>query len=156
MGVTVDKSSVDKLLARLQAQKEAINTAIVDALAGVGEYVSDKIRSGELSSWINDTGSLRSSVGYAVARRGKIVRMSDFATILNGSEGSRKGRERIAEAAAEYSTYDYVLIIIAGEDYAVYVEAVENKVVLSSGWLYIKKELVEILRSKVQEAMRGI
>lgn len=154
--MTVQKDSMQKLLSRLDAQKEAFETATVDALSQTGEYVSEQIRNGNLSNWNDDSGSLRSSVGYAVAHRGQIVRMSDFTAVLNGAEGSRKGRELVKEIASEYSTFDYVLILVAGEDYAVYVEAIENKIVLSSGWLYIKKELTNVLRQKIHEAMSGI
>ena len=58
--------------------------------------------------------------------------------------------------ASQYAHCDYTLIIVAGEEYAVYVEAVENKIVLSSGWLYIKKELPKVLRERVKQALQKI
>lgn len=156
MGVSVQKDSVERLMTRLTAAKNAVNNAIVDAFASVGDDVTTQIRDGRLSNWNDDTGSLRSSIGYVVARRGEIVRMSGFETVLQGADGSRKGKEKAAQLASEYSMFDYILIIIAGEEYAVYVESVENKVVLSSGWLYIKKELVNVMNAKIQAALSNL
>lgn len=156
MGFVVTSDSLKKTLDRITKAKETIHDAIVDALADVGEYLTEQIRNGNLSEWLNDTGNLRSSIGYAVGKRGKTVRISDFDVVLDGSEGSQRGKELAEKLVDDYSSYDYTLILVAGEEYAVYVEAIENKIVLSSGLLYIQKELIGILRERINEALQRI
>lgn len=152
----IEQSSLDRTLARLDKAVEVTEAAIEDVLAEVGEYVSNGIRNSELSSWIDHTGNLRSSVGYAVIKRGQVVRMSDFNMILNGADGVEKGKQSIAEAAAQYAQYDYVLVIVAGEEYAVYVEAIEGKAVLSEGYIYIERNLPKLLKERVKQALKSL
>lgn len=151
--MNVRQDSFEGLLAGLASVKEEISNAIADVFANVGEYVINGIRSGELSNWNNITGSLRSSIGFAVCRRGSIVRMSDFETILDGGEGSAKGRALCERLASEYAKYQYALFIVAGEDYAAYVEAVESKVVLAGGQLYIEGNIAEMLREAIKDVL---
>ena len=156
MGMRVTTSSMNQTLKRFSAAKVAINEATEDAFAEVGEYVVSQIRSGGLSDWNNQTGAMRSSIGFGVVKRGQIVRSSDFATILNGGEGSQKGRDLLSRLATEYASCEYALIIVAGVEYAVYVEAMDNKVVLSSGWFYLKRTLPSLLKQRVNQALKRI
>ena len=56
----------------------------------------------------------------------------------------------------EYAVYDYALIIVAGEDYAVYVEAIEGKVVLSSARLRTDRALPRLLKERINQALRRL
>ncbi|MBR1526830.1 MAG: hypothetical protein IJ640_09270 [Prevotella sp.] len=149
----VTSESLTKTLARFDLTAEIISQTIEDVLAEVGETVVEGIRNGELSSWINQTGNLRSSIGYAVIKRGNVVRTSDFGVILGGAEGASKGRTAITEVASQYAQYDYVLAIVAGEEYSVYVEAIEGKVVLAEGCIHIERNLPKQLKERVQAAL---
>ncbi|MBO4551409.1 MAG: hypothetical protein J5733_11825, partial [Bacteroidaceae bacterium] len=64
--------------------------------------------------------------------------------------------QSIAEAAAQYAQYDYVLVIVAGEEYAVYVEAIEGKAVLSEGYIYIERNLPKLLKERVKQALKSL
>ena len=102
-------------------------------------------------SWFNQTGNLRSSVGYVVVAHGRIVKSSDFATVLHGSEGSRAGKALAEERAKKYSN-GYALIVVAGMNYAGLVEARDNKSVLASAELLAHAEfynVMEKLRNQV-------
>ena len=156
MGMKVTKSSLDRTLSRLEAAPKLVATATEEVFCEVLADVVGRIRNGELSSWDDNTGSLRSSVGGGVCRKGRIVKTCGFDTVLNGSEGADKGRKLLSELAAKYSRYDYVLIIVAGEEYAVYVEAIDGKVVLSSGLLYMEKTLPKLLRERINKALRRL
>ena len=153
MGMNVRQDSFEGLLAGLASVKEEISNAIVGVFASIGDYVIKGIRNGELGNWNNQTGSLRSSVGFAVCRNGGIVRMSGFETILDGSEGSAKGRALCERLASEYAKYPYALFVVAGEDYAAYVEAVESKVVLAGGQLYIEGNIAGMLRDAIKDVL---
>lgn len=92
-------------------------------------------------SWIDQTGNLRSSIGYVICHNGEIIGSSSFGIIKKGAEGKKMGKEYAEELAKKYANNDYVLIIVAGMDYAVYVEAMENKDVLASTEIWLKDQI---------------
>ena len=156
MGMRVTKVSLDSTLARFTEAPKIVGSVTEEVLSEAGADIVEKIRNGELSSWNNQSGSLRSSVGGGVTRKGVIVKSFGFGTILSGAEGSRKGRELLSRLALEYAVYDYALIIVAGEDYAVYVEAIEGKVVLSSARLRTDRALPRLLKERINQALRRL
>lgn len=111
-------------------------------------------RSGE-ESWFDQTGNLRSSVGYAIYSYGRKQIESAFSSVLGGSEGSSKGKKMIDDLAAKYSD-TYALVVIAAMEYAEYVEALENKDVLASTEIYAKKEVGKYLQKAIREAEKEI
>lgn len=153
MGMTLQ--GVAATLARIERAREGVDNAILEAFAYAGEYAVRGIRTGEMSKWNDQTGNLRSSVGYSVVRKGSVVIESGFDTVLGGAEGSATGKRLINQLAHEYSGYPYVLIIVAGMEYAVYVEAIENKVVLAGGQLWTENNIGKILQGRVDAAIRN-
>ena len=67
----------------------------------------------------------------AVTKDGKVVNFRAKGASGNGEEGPKAGFRLAIQLASEYTT-GYVLICLAGMKYAVYVEAMENKDVISS------------------------
>ncbi|MBO4549451.1 MAG: hypothetical protein J5733_01865 [Bacteroidaceae bacterium] len=145
---------VDWVLNLLGKANTDVEYAVADVYAEAGESVVDRIRSGEISNWHDITGNLRSSIGYAVCRKGRIIRSSDFEQVLNGAEGANKGRELCRMLASQYASYDFALIIVAGEEYAVYVEAVENRVVLAGGELFIRQNITRMLQERIRKVLK--
>ena len=96
-------------------------------------------------SYIDQTGNLRSSIGYAVLRNGAMYSKSDFASVKNGHDGSTTGNEFINELSKEYSG-GLVLIVVAGMEYAAYVSTKRN--VLASAEI-LALQLVPSLLSKL-------
>ena len=96
-------------------------------------------------SWYDQTGNLRSSVGYVIAKDGGIVRRGGFSQILDGTEGPSEGKVFAAEVAKDYPG-KYVLIVVAGMNYASYVEEMENKDVLASSSLFVERELPKMIK----------
>lgn len=87
----------------------------------------------ESGKYIDHTGNLRSSIGYVIVRNGSIA-YSDFQKQNIGTEGA-EGVERAKRLARELAnTYNtgLVLIGLAGMEYAVYVEAMESKDVITA------------------------
>lgn len=117
----------------------------IRALAFLGEQCVTKARdrSGE-ESWFDQSGNLRSSIGYVIAHNGKIVQYSSFNQVKQGSDGARVGKELAEELVRNYSN-DYVLIVVAGMNYAELVEAMDNKDVLASTELWARKELPNMM-----------
>ncbi|OFY44006.1 MAG: hypothetical protein A2X18_07710 [Bacteroidetes bacterium GWF2_40_14] len=94
-------------------------------------------------SYTDQTGNLRSSIGYVVIDDGVIIRKGGFQQVHTGSEGVMKGRLTADELAISYSD-GLVLIVIAGMKYAAYVEAM-NYDVLTSSELYARKRVPELI-----------
>lgn len=86
----------------------------------------------ESGRYIDHTGNLRSSIGYVIVRNGKLAsrnfKKQDVGT--EGSEGVNKAEKLARELANTHNT-GLVLIGVAGMEYALYVEAMENKDVIT-------------------------
>jgi len=122
MGVKVSASPHD-IAEYYESVLTIIHDEIVRTLSYLGEEAVKKVRNrpGE-ASWFDQTGNLRSSIGYAVAAYGKTQIESAFEAVKGGSEGSSKGRQYVEELIQQYSD-TYALIVVAGMNYAERVEA---------------------------------
>ena len=59
-----------------------------EGLAYLGEQCEKRIRQDHPNNWTDQTGNLRSSIGYAVYEYGKNLFKGTFQTVNGGSEGS--------------------------------------------------------------------
>lgn len=135
MGIrmTTKLSEVHDMLMR---EAERVERLTIRALSKLGEQCVTKIRdrAGD-KSWYDQTGNLRSSVGYVIAHNKNIIQYSTFNQVKQGSEGVKTGKDLAKELAKRYSN-NYVLIVVAGMNYAEFVEAMDNKDVLASTELW--------------------
>lgn len=117
--------------------KELINETIYK-LSYIGEHVVNtaKIKGG----YHNQTGNLRSSLGYIISIDGEIVKIGGFEVTKDGYDGV-KGGEALAQALAKTSK-GITLIVVAGMHYAVYVSA-KGLDVLDSAEIELEKQLQE-------------
>lgn len=133
-----------------------INEEIANALTYLGEQCVVRIRNRSAEeSWIDRTGNLRSSIGYAVFEKGRKIAESSFESILGGSVGSAEGRRYVNSLASKYSN-TYALIVVAGMSYASYVEAIKNKDVLASTELWAIAEIQKYLDEAKEKAIKRI
>lgn len=125
---------------------EKTDKVVIRNLQRLGEeaVIYARNRTGE-ESWYDQTGNLRSSIGYVIAKDGGIVRRGGFSQILDGTEGPGEGKEFAKEMADAYPGR-YVLIVVAGMNYASYVEEMENKDVLASSSLFVERELPKMIK----------
>jgi hypothetical protein len=72
--------------------------------------------------YLDQTGNLTSSIGYVVAVNGSVVKAGDFNVVQKGEQGQQTGRSFATSLAKKYP-YDITLIVVAGMDYATYIEA---------------------------------
>lgn len=89
------------------------------------------------NTYTDRTKNLRSSIGYVIYRDGVFVK-SNFSSDGSGAEGTgesgtTKGLREANEAAKNF-TDGYVCVLVAGMDYAVYVES-KGYDVVSGSWL---------------------
>ncbi|MDE5807685.1 MAG: hypothetical protein K2H76_06160 [Muribaculaceae bacterium] len=155
MGITADFS--------FKAFKELMN-AIPDIFAGeivrafsyLGEQCVRPVRdrAGD-ESWFDQTGNLRSSIGYAVYEEGKILIESAFNQVKKGAQGANEGRKLIEELASKYAQ-TYALVVVAGMEYSEYVEAMKGKDVLASTELWAKGKMNECLEKAKERALGKI
>lgn len=140
MGIrmTTKLSEVNDMLMR---EAERVERLTIRALSKLGEQCVTKIRdrAGD-ESWYDHTGNLRSSVGYVIAHNKNIIQYSAFNQVKQGSEGVKTGKDLAEKLAKRYSN-NYVLIVVAGMNYAEFVEAMDNKDVLASTELWVKEQV---------------
>ena len=108
---------------------------------------------GETESWKDRTGNLRSSIGFAFYQEGEKIVESAFMQVGAGSAGSRKGKSFVDELAKELSSA-YALVIVAGMDYAEYVETKRD--VLASAELHARKKINETVQRAVNSTIANI
>ena len=140
MGIrmTTKLSEVHDMLMR---EAERVERLTIRALSKLGEQCVTKIRdrAGD-KSWYDQTGNLRSSVGYVIAHNKNIIQYSTFNQVNQGSEGVKTGKDLAKELAKRYSN-NYVLIVVAGMNYAEFVEAMDNKDVLASTEFWAREQV---------------
>lgn len=136
--MTTKLSEVHDMLMR---EAERVERLTIRALSKLGEQCVTKIRdrAGD-KSWYDQTGNLRSSVGYVIAHNKNIIQYSTFNQVKQGSKGVKTGKDLAKELAKRYSN-NYVLIVVAGMNYAEFVEAMDNKDVLASTELWAREQV---------------
>lgn len=128
------------------------------ALAVLGEECVIRIRNrSEADSWIDHTGNLRSSVGYGIVENGIIDSASDFKQVpmkenpqnrpLNGGQ---VGQMYLNQKAQEIPDAPLALIVVAGMQYAIYVEGKKGKDVIGNTNLWAK----QVLSSRIEGALQ--
>ena len=151
--MTTPLSEVDRILYK---SFEILKNEITKCLVKLGEECIAKIRErSKEESWIDRTGNLRSSIGYAVYDYGIKQIESAFQIVRNGNEGSSDGKKMISQLGSEYSNA-YALVVVAGMNYASYVEALENKDVLASTELWAKSIVDARLKRAKKAAIEKI
>lgn len=106
-------------------------------------------------SWIDHTGNLRSSIGFAVYEQGSKYMESAFSKVLSGTDGSVKGKKMINDLAKEYSRV-YALVVVAGMEYAGEVEALESKDVLASTKIWATSIVEQRVKTAIDSAVNEI
>lgn len=91
--------------------------------------------------YMNNTGNLRSSIGWGVFFNGNLCNMGGFVSIYSGTHGANEG-EKILRGA-NISPIGYTIVLVAGMHYATFVEATGRDVSTSG------EKLIELLLSQL-------
>ena len=142
----VRRTTSDAQISRyIEERMATVRQACINNLIYVGEQA---VREARLRGRYKDgTGNLRSSIGYCVADNGKVVKESPFDVVGGGGDGSRDGAAFLHRLVSGHSS-GIALIIVAGMEYAAYVEA-KNLNVLDSA-----EQLAERLLPKLFEKLK--
>lgn len=131
---------------------ETLQEQIIIQLQYLGQECVSRIRGrGQSESWIDRTGNLRSSIGSAVYENGKKKLSTAFESVFGGQEGSEAGKRMIDALAKEYSQ-TYAMVVVAGMDYASYVENMNGKDVLASTRLWAESVIGERIEDALHNA----
>ena len=115
------------------------------AMAYLAEKCVNRIRDRSADdSWIDHTGNLRSSIGYLITINGQPVTKGGFkptnAPDGNGGKGQQEGEDYANSIASRFASNPIALVVVAGMEYAIYVEARDNKDVLAATELWARAE----------------
>lgn len=119
--------------------RKRIDAAIDDVLDAVETAALEFVRNARMTNTYKDqTGNLRSSIGYIIYRDGAAVRRNFEASPGEGTETGDVGRaeaERYAETVQPGMGIS--VVVVAGMDYAKYVEAKGKDVITNSKELMV-------------------
>lgn len=149
MPIKVSWKGID---AEIQETLKSLREEIFMELQTIGEEAVKIARNEHL--YEDQTGNLTSSLGFAVLDRNKIVTMSGFQAVLNGEEGSEEGNSLVAQVAAQNES-DFALVLVAGMEYASYVEDMGLNV-LEGANLYCMGKVPERVKKSVDRAINQL
>ncbi|MEO6610744.1 MAG: hypothetical protein ABIT05_01385 [Chitinophagaceae bacterium] len=125
--VVVPKFNKQQIRAMLGERKERIKAAILLNLQRIGETFVTQAR--DTDTYKDRTGNLRSSIGYVILYNGE--QMFESFKSTGGPQGVEKARQVVEEVKQNFPS-GYVLIGVAGMNYAAAVEAKGFDVITSS------------------------
>ena len=124
----IPKFTTRQLEAQLISWAAKNERKFIIALSYIGEDFVNKARSN--NTYQDQTGNLRSSIGYVIAKNGKVLRRN-YKQIGDGNKGVTDGLNLADKAAAEHPN-GIVLIVTAGMEYGLYVESMGYDVLSGS------------------------
>ena len=130
----IDYSDATKYIAKVVANT---NRLILRRMAWVGENAVNLQR--ENGNWTDQTGNLRSSIGYIIVKDGSVVQRGNLEQVKNGEQGVQNAISYLEQLASE-TPQNVVLIIVAGMEYAEYLKK-RGYDVLDSAEMYASREL---------------
>lgn len=135
------QSAIEKMV---EAKAEAIKQAAFVALSMIGEQCIEIARN--QNTYTDQSGNLRSSIGFMIVQDGKVMTQGGFEQVKNGEQGVKIGKKVVAEVAKQFPTHS-VLIVVAGMNYGIYVER-RGYDVLSNAKLFAKKEALKTMKEQ--------
>lgn len=111
------KADIQKMLAK---KKQVIEKVIISRFQRIGETFITNARNN--NTYTDQTGNLKSSIGYVILKDGEQIFGSSFEQVKEGIKGTKAGPKLTDEVSKKY-TRGFVLIVVAGMEYALYVEA---------------------------------
>lgn len=148
-GVIVPKLTAKQISKLFTDKVEELEQRTIYYLTYLGEKCLREMR--QNYTYIDDTGNLTSSMGYIVCHYGAVVGGSGFNPGsgkhgVNGTDGDGtiKGKAFIESLRSNYSSVAYILIVVAGMEYASYVAKYKN--VTQSAQLLAEQQMPLIIK----------
>lgn len=112
--------------ARINAELISFEKNVIRSLSFIGEEFVNKARLN--ADFIDRTGNLRSSIGYMIFKDSKNV-LENIQQVKGGEEGVRVAKDFESQINVKDG---FVLVVFAGMEYAIYVEASGRDVLTGS------------------------
>lgn len=129
--------------------QERVENATVYYFSYMGEKLAKYAK--EMHSYTDRTGNLTNSIGYAVVKGGKIINTGG----MMGSCEAKAASLQVLQEMMDRINHQFALIIIAGMEYASYVEAKGYNVIMPAE-LKAKAEMPAVIqRIKLEASMKA-
>lgn len=115
-----DNTDWNAIDAYIEAQIQYLERAVIRQFQIAGETAINIARNNRVKTFQDQTGNLRSSIGYVISVDGEIITQSAFEVVLKGGQGAKEGKE-FAEQLARQFPDKIALIVVAGKNYAIHV-----------------------------------
>lgn len=138
MGLEMVSNTLDKSIVNFM---QKIESMILNSLHYMGEQCLSEARSNY--EYTDRTGNLTASMGYVITKDGIPITVEGF--VNNASGGGTKGKDLAAKLASDVGG-KYALIVVAGMNYAYYVES-RGYNVLTSAEQLAEMELPRLLKA---------
>ena len=139
------KQTIAQIKASIQEVIKKKERVIIRNLSYLGEMCVNKAK--DSNEYKDQTGNLRSSIGYIILKDGVVLKKGGFEVVKEGDNGSNTGYD-FAKTLISGKRVGYVLIVVAGMNYASYVEATGRDVITSAEQLAIS-EATRILKELI-------
>lgn len=147
MRIDMSSSSAEAQVGRAIAEQvRRVNLAIVREMERIGEESLNRIKRSH--TYLTQTGKLESSTGYVVVWDGRVVKSGDWSAATASPEadsGILMGKA-LADSLVQRYTQGIVLIMVAGAEYAAYVDAMGYDVI-TSGFLWAERRVPQRLEA---------
>lgn len=134
--------------AAMEEKRKRIDEAILMRLKRIGEQFVTNAR--QKADFTDRTGNLRSSIGYVIIKDGRQL-FENFEERNGGNEGVAEAKKIADEAKVKFPS-GYVLIGVAGMDYAAAVESRGYDVISSSAIL--AETALKLAVTKIQAQLK--
>lgn len=125
-------SDIEDIIKEVNDNCDDLVLDLLDSIIDIARQAYDLAVSSQ--AYKDVSGNLRSSIGYGVYFDGTEIVVDGFVPVGNGSGGASKGQAFLRSLAAKYQS-GVVLILVAGEDYAVTVESRGQSVITDGALL---------------------
>jgi hypothetical protein len=133
------ESEIDEYI---KVQLERMNNALIYQMKYIAEECLNAARN--TNSYKDQTGNLRSSLGYVLAVDGQLLEQGEFEVVKQGKAGAKSGITYAKQLIQEFPE-GIALIMVAGMHYAAFVSA-KGYDVLDSSQLRAEKLVPKILK----------
>lgn len=140
----IQLSNKNELNSYIQQMGQRIEKALIYQLEYLVQELTNHAK--EEGEYNDITSNLRSSIGGVLLKNGKPIQYKGF---VGSGEGTSNGRSFINTLMSQYGT-GYVIILVAGMEYAAYVEGVVHKNVLARSELKMYNDMPTLMNNLKQ------
>ncbi|TDX83965.1 hypothetical protein [Epilithonimonas xixisoli] len=136
MGIKIEMNLIDPEMFT-DAVQEVVIQILESTLLEIQEEAKKKVNANSDKVYKDRTNFLNSSIGFVIYQNGEFVKSNFFASGVGEGKDGQKGvltGEDLGNEVAQNFTSGFVCVMVAGADYALYVES-KGFDVLTGSWM---------------------